>query len=116
MALLYGQVELRLGHDDRAVDWLRKAIEQAPGEAAPVQLLGQAYRHLGQIDKANEQFQRAKELDDTRIELANIVYQGQLEQPTSAIAREVARLCAIRNRTVEAEQWQRWASQLPPAK
>jgi Flp pilus assembly protein TadD len=51
-----------LGQYDQAIDWARRAVAVDPNNPSPHYVLGRVYAHLGQADKALEEYDRGIEL------------------------------------------------------
>jgi Flp pilus assembly protein TadD len=65
-----GKVLLKKGETELAVRALRRAESMDPANAMPHQLLGQAYRELGQTEDAERELRMANQANSTQ-ELQN---------------------------------------------
>jgi Tfp pilus assembly protein PilF len=58
-----GWIEFMLGHNDDAIDWLKKAIKVTPDGADILEHLGDVYAKGGDHGKAEKMYHRALEKD-----------------------------------------------------
>jgi tetratricopeptide (TPR) repeat protein len=91
LLLAAGRAALELDREE-AVDLLRRATDEAPGEAAGWHLLGEAYAAEGDTAEAEAAFRRAVELDpEDRVALAHLGHtalaSGRSEEGVDLLAR-----------------------------
>jgi Flp pilus assembly protein TadD len=58
-----GLVHSRISQDEKAVEYLERALALRPPDATLLNALGESYRKLGNLEKAKEFFQRSLDLD-----------------------------------------------------
>jgi Flp pilus assembly protein TadD len=73
---------LRRGDTQKAIEQLERATTLDPDNPAPLYLLGQAYRRIGNIARAQELLARVTKLNE----------QGRSEDPDKELKRIVVRI------------------------
>ena len=89
-----------------ALTAITAAVRLRPGEVRYVNSQATILQAMQQQDQAQAARKRAEELAAVDRELYIMVSRGDLERPTPAICRTLARLCKVQGKTVQAKTWE----------
>lgn len=92
-----------------ALTAINEAIRLRPGDVRYVNSQATVLQALRQNDRAQAARQRAEELAAADRQLFIMVSRGDLERPTPAVCRSLAKLCQIQGKTLQATAWERLA-------
>jgi tetratricopeptide (TPR) repeat protein len=110
---MLGQLERAAGHPDPAESHFSRAMAARPSEQAWVHQRGLSRRDAGRKLEAESDFAEARNLERAQSQMAELVFGGLVESPTTASAARMAALCEQRRQSLAADCWRRWASRVP---
>lgn len=95
---------------DAALEHIERSLKRRPDELQYVQRRGTLLQLLGRTEEAADTFARANQLESYIGRLTEIVLSGDLENPTPELCREIAEICRLRGKTLQAETWKHAAA------
>ncbi len=109
---LLSQIAERRGQHEQAMSLLSQAMKLRPLELKYVHRHGMLLRRAGRHDESAARLRLANQLESCQTRLTEIVLSGAPDRPTAKLCRELAELCEVRGRQLEARGWRSIAQRL----